>query len=239
MICAHCGTLLVEDRFMDWTARWRCLKCGRVQDSLSVENHLARQREHVLREDVRPDYLNEEAPVGSEAIVRHDVPEQCLPRRDRRKSHQPKRNLKRLVLLTLLTLSSAPAYGEWVEVSVNVEAGETVYVDPDTIRRRGDIAEMSVLYDNKTAQPAVGHAYLSKKVQNEYNCKEAMKRMLSVTEFSGHMGSGNVVYMSSPLFSPATWMPTRIGLGETLSKVACGKGPTSAPAHTKNALPAR
>ena len=53
MICAHCGTLLVEDRFMDWTARWRCLKCGRVQDSLSVENHLARQREHVLREDVR------------------------------------------------------------------------------------------------------------------------------------------------------------------------------------------
>ena len=232
MICAHCGTLLVEDRFMDWTARWRCLKCGRVQDSVSVENHLARQREHVLREDVLPDYLNEEARVGSESIVRHDVPEQCLPRRDQRKSHQPKRNLKRLVLLTLLTLSSAPAYGEWVEVSVNVEAGETVYVDPDTIRRRGDIAEMSVLYDNKTAQPAVGHAYLSKKVLNEYNCKEAMKRMLSVTEFSGHMGSGNVVYMSSPLFSPATWMPTRIGLGETLSKLACGKGPTSAPAHT-------
>jgi hypothetical protein len=239
MICAHCGTLLVEDRFMDWTARWRCLKCGRVQDSVSVENHLARQREHVLREDVRPDYLNEEARVCSEAIVRHDVPEQCLPQRDQRKSHQPKRNLKRLAFLTLLTLSSAPAYGEWVQVSVNVEAGETVYVDPDTIRRKGDIAEMSVLYDNKTAQSAVGHAYLSKKVQNEYNCKEAMKRMLSVTEFSGHMGSGNVVYMSSPLFSPATWMPTRMGLGETLSKLACGKGPTSAPAHSKNALPAR
>jgi len=234
MICAHCGTLLVEDRFMDWTARWRCLKCGRAQDSLSVEKHLARQREHVL-----PDYLNEEARVGSESIVRPDAPEQCLTQRDQRKSHPPKRDLKRLVLLTLLTLSSAPAYGEWVEVSVNAESGETVYVDPGTIRHKGDIAEMSVLYDNKTAQPAVGHAYLSKKVQNEYNCKEAMKRMLSVTEFSGHMASGNVVYMSSPLFSPATWMPTRIGLGETLSKLACGKGPTSAPAHTKNALPAR
>jgi len=239
MICAHCGTLLVEDRFMDWTARWRCLKCGRAQDSLSVEKHLARQREHVLREDVLPDYLNEEARVGSESIVRPDESEQCLTQRDQRKSHPPKRNLKRLVLLTLLTLSSAPAYGEWVEVSANVESGETVYVDPGTIRRKGDIAEMWVLYDNKTAQPAVGHAYLSKKVQNEYNCKEAMKRMLSVTEFSGNMGSGNVVYMSSPLLSPATWMPTRIGLGQTLSKLACGKGPTSAPAQTKNALPAR
>ena len=239
MICAHCGTLLVEDRFMDWTARWRCLKCGRVQDSVSVENHLARQREHVLREDGLPDYLNEEGRFGSESIGRPDVPEQCLPRRDQRKSHQLRRNMKRLVLFTLLTLSSAPAYAEWVEVSVNAEAGETVYVDPDTIRRRGDIAEMWVLYDNTTAQPAVGHAYLSKKVQNEYNCKEEMKRMVSVKEFSGHMGSGEILHMSSSLFSPATWMPTRLGLGETLLKVACGKELTSGTARTKNPLPAR
>ena len=128
MICAHCGTLLVEDRFMDWAARWRCMKCGRVQDSVSVENHLARQREQVLRENVLPDYLNEEARFDSESIVRPDASQQCLPGRDQRKSHQPRRHMKRLVLLTLLTLSSAPAYGEWVEVSVNVETGEKVYV---------------------------------------------------------------------------------------------------------------
>lgn len=214
MICAHCGTLLVEDRFMEWTARWRCLKCGRVQDSVSVESHLARQREHVL---------NEEARVGSESIIRPDANQQCLPRRDQRKSHQLRRNMKRLVLLTLLTLNSASAYGEWVEVSVNIETGEKVYVDPDTIRRRGDIAAMWVLYDSRTAQPAVGHAYLSKTVQNEYHCAEAMKRMVSVKEFSGHMGSGEVLHMNSSLFSTARWMPTRIGLGETLLKVACGK----------------
>jgi len=99
----------VEDRFMDWTARWRCLKCGRVQDSVSVESHLARQREHVLRKDVQPDYLNEEARVGSESIIQADATQQCLVRRDQRKSHQPRRNIKRLVLLILLTLSGAPA----------------------------------------------------------------------------------------------------------------------------------
>ena len=131
--------------------------------------------------------------------------------------------MKRLVLLTLLTLSSAPAYGEWVEVSVNVETGEKVYVDPDTIRRKGDIAEMWVLYDNKTAQPAVGHAYYSKAVLNEYDCAEAMKRMVSVKEFSVHMGRGVVLHLSSSLFSTAKWIPTRIGLGETLLKLACGK----------------
>ncbi len=48
MICCHCGDLLVEDRFMDWAARWRCLKCGHVQDSISVENHLSTQRQELF-----------------------------------------------------------------------------------------------------------------------------------------------------------------------------------------------
>jgi hypothetical protein len=48
MICCHCGDLLVEDRFMDWAARWRCLKCGHVQDSISVENHLSTQRKDLF-----------------------------------------------------------------------------------------------------------------------------------------------------------------------------------------------
>ena len=223
MICAHCGALLVEDRFMDWTARWRCLKCGRIQDSVSVESHLARQRDHVLRRDVLPDCLNEEARIGSESIDRPDPTQQCQPRRDQRKSHQTRRNMKRLVLLILLALSSAPAYGEWVEVSVNVETGEKVYVDPDTIRRKGDIVEMWALYDHKTAQSTVGAAYSSRKVQNEYDCAQEMKRMVNVTEYSGNMASGKVVHMNSPLFSTARWMPARAGVGEALLKIACGK----------------
>jgi len=129
----------------------------------------------------------------------------------------------RLLLVALLILSSVPAYGEWVEVSVNVEAGQTVYVDPDTIRRKGDMVEMWALYDNKTPQPAVGDAYLSRKVQSEYDCTQEMRRMLSVTEFSGNMGSGKVVHMNSSLFSTAKWVPARSGLGEALLKVACGK----------------
>ena len=52
MICSRCGDLLVEDRFMDWAARWRCLKCGHVHDSISVENHLSTQRKDLF---VQPD----------------------------------------------------------------------------------------------------------------------------------------------------------------------------------------
>jgi hypothetical protein len=45
MICSRCGDGLVEDRFMDWTARWRCFKCGHVQDSLSVQSLPTRPEE--------------------------------------------------------------------------------------------------------------------------------------------------------------------------------------------------
>jgi hypothetical protein len=201
---------------MDWTARWRCLKCGHVQDSASVENHLACQRPDL----VMPDYLDEEAHFGSESFVRSEVTRRSG---DKRSLHLPKRHMKRLILLTLLTLSTAPAYGEWVQVTENIEAGQTVYVDSDSIRREGDMAAMWALYDYKTAQSTAGDTFLSRKVQNEFNCAQEMRRMVSVKEFSGNMASGKVVHMGSSLFTTAKWVSARAGLAETLLKVACGK----------------
>jgi hypothetical protein len=67
MICSRCGDILVEDRFMDWTARWRCLKCGHVQDSLSVQSFLMREGRAV--ETAEPDYWDEEVHLGSETFV--------------------------------------------------------------------------------------------------------------------------------------------------------------------------
>ena len=41
-------------------------------------------------------------------------------------------------LILLMALSRGPASAEWVFVSGDDDAGMTVYVDPDTIRRQGD-----------------------------------------------------------------------------------------------------
>jgi hypothetical protein len=60
MICPRCHCLLVEDRFMDWAARWRCLKCGHVQDSASVEHQLARLKKDLFLKCVNADYWDEE-----------------------------------------------------------------------------------------------------------------------------------------------------------------------------------
>ena len=49
--------------------------------------------------------------------------------------------MTRLFLITLLVLSSGPAYAEWVAVENNsLSPGlQTVYIDPDTIRLKGDV----------------------------------------------------------------------------------------------------
>ncbi len=45
------------------------------------------------------------------------------------------------LLITLLLLSNGPAYAEWVAIGSSESlGGYTVYVDPDTIRRNGDLA---------------------------------------------------------------------------------------------------
>ena len=46
------------------------------------------------------------------------------------------------LLITFLAQSSGPSYAEWLFVSGDDEAGMTVYVDPDTIRRNGDLVKM-------------------------------------------------------------------------------------------------
>ncbi len=57
--------------------------------------------------------------------------------------------MKRLFLITLLVLSCGPVYVEWVTVGNNylLPGRQTVYVDPDTIRREGNLVTLWQLTD--------------------------------------------------------------------------------------------
>jgi hypothetical protein len=56
-------------------------------------------------------------------------------------------------------------------------------------------------------------------------CTEKVKRLIKVEEFSGHMGSGEVVHKQSYLFSTeqSKWTQINLGGGESLWKMACKK----------------
>ena len=129
--------------------------------------------------------------------------------------------MKRLLLITLLVLSSSPAYAEWVTVGGNEEAGVTVYADPGTIRRNGNLVKVWHLNDFKTVQIVKGNLYLSIKAQHQYNCTENRERILALTKFSGNMGSGKVVYKDS---NKGKWRPVAPGsVSHDLGKLACSK----------------
>ena len=66
MICSRCGELLLEERFMDWTARWRCMKCGQVHDSKNVQSHIVNEQNRLYDQ---PEYSDDEVYLGLESFI--------------------------------------------------------------------------------------------------------------------------------------------------------------------------
>jgi hypothetical protein len=101
------------------------------------------------------------------------------------------------------------------------DSGTTVYADPATMRREGDLVKMPVLFDFKTIQTKAGVSYLSAKAQMEYDCAEQRFEGLAVLYFSGNMGKGNLLDRSSGI---GKWLRVSPGsLDHALWKLACGK----------------
>lgn len=128
-------------------------------------------------------------------------------------------------LITFLVQSGSPAYAEWVEVTYSEEKGGYIlYVDQDTIRRKGNLVKMWSLWDFKTVQRDDGNAvnpYLSMTQQREYDCAEDRTRSHVIQHRSGNMGTGNVVWTNT---GEERWVPVFPGsTGQTLWKIACAK----------------
>jgi len=108
-----------------------------------------------------------------------------------------------------------------VVASSQSQGGYSVYVDPATIRRQGDLVKVWSLFDYKTIQTVAGFLYLSSKVQREFDCAEEHMRALAGSEFSGNLGSGNVLYHDS---DAGTWEPVAPdSVGQILWTFACRK----------------
>ncbi len=139
--------------------------------------------------------------------------------------------MKRLLLITLLVLSSGPVYAEWVAVEKKYQSPglQTVYVDPDTIRREGNLVTIWQLIDFKWMQGNVGmgrlgygpHRFLSTKTHKQFDCAEKRLRLLAFTEFSRHMGTG---IAANGYVDEDNWIPVEPdSINQALWEVACGK----------------
>jgi hypothetical protein len=102
------------------------------------------------------------------------------------------------------------------------EDGMTVYVNPDTSRRNGEVVELWVLANYMTIQTEPLPPYLSETSQREIDCTQERIRLLAVTTFSGNMGSGELLYRYSD--SKDKGIPVEPGsVAQALWKFACNK----------------
>jgi hypothetical protein len=117
-------------------------------------------------------------------------------------------------------LSSGPAQAEWLSVDRNDELGVSTYIDPGTIRRNGNIVKRWEMMDFNTIQTAGNNSFLSVKMQKEYDCADDRFRILAVTEFSGKMGRGNVVYSKDDWNQKWSAVQPE-SIGQALWEIAC------------------
>ena len=125
---------------------------------------------------------------------------------------------KEIGAILLLAAVSSSAAAEWVEISSNQTF--TVFANRITIRKTGDRVKMWDLTDFKAVKvSAGGKAYMSSKIESEYDCKEGQFRILFFSDHSGRMGEGEVVYRDA---DPCKWQPVfPRTVSEALWKIAC------------------
>lgn len=112
--------------------------------------------------------------------------------------------MKKFLFLVIL-LAPSIAQAEWVKVT-SASAGEvTVYVDPATIKRTGNVVEFSTLFDYATVRTLSGASFSSATMQNEIDCVGKQSRILAVSSHSEPMAGGYVVSTSIGGYAP--WTP--------------------------------
>jgi hypothetical protein len=131
----------------------------------------------------------------------------------------------RWLLITSLLLSTVPAYAEWVAVERDyLSPGlQTVYIDPDSIRREGNVVTMWQLIDFKWMQgnPRGPTRFLSTKTQKQFDCVDKRFRLLAFREFSRVMGTG---IPRDGYVNKDNWLPVEAGsMSHALWEVVCGK----------------
>jgi hypothetical protein len=134
-------------------------------------------------------------------------------------------------LITVLFLFNVPAHAKWVAIEKDylLPGSRTVYVDPDTTRREGNLVTIWQLIDFKWMQGTAGmgplgfgpHRFLSTKTHKQFDCEEKRVRLLAFTEFSHHMGTG---IRADGYVDKNRWLPIEPeSINQALWEVACGK----------------
>ena len=104
--------------------------------------------------------------------------------------------MKRMIQIALIVLMCTPAYAEWkqVETKNQLPGMRTMYIDPDTMKKEGNLVTVWELIDYNGMQGGRGPgAYSSKKIHVQFDCAKEQLQFLSIKDYSDNMGAGEAV----------------------------------------------
>jgi hypothetical protein len=126
-----------------------------------------------------------------------------------------------------LILVHGPVRAEWLAIDNRYQSPglQTVYIDPVTLRKEGNLVTVSALIDWAWMQGNRSPTrFYSTKLTKQIDCTEKKVRTLAATDYYGHMGTGEVIggsaYTSEShlvAIAPGT-------INQGLWEAACGKG---------------
>lgn len=98
----------------------------------------------------------------------------------------------------------------------------TIYIDPGSVRREGNLVTVWQLVDFKTMQGGRSPTrFLSAKTHKQFDCAEKRFRLLAFTEFTDGMGTG---IPDDGYVDKDNWLPVEPeSISQALWEVACGK----------------
>lgn len=94
---------------------------------------------------------------------------------------------------------------DWTQAST--QDGTVFYVNSRDVQKTGSRVKMWSLADYTVAQINGDSVYLSRKTQDEYDCKEGWVRLLYTSLYSESMGAGEPIYSHAETYA---WEPVML-----------------------------
>jgi hypothetical protein len=111
-------------------------------------------------------------------------------------------------------IAASAATADWVAVGETPQA--TIYIDPETIRKDGDLRKVWGIQDMKERDE---DGERSRRFREEYDCSGSRKRFLSATTHTDPMAAGKVV---NTISEPSPWSEIKPGtFAEDALKLVC------------------